>query len=126
MVGMLMQRGHRRIFHVVAIGLLLFYGVASGRSFVPQLCKSLSDLGNGQKVSILTSTTCCKMPGNETASNKSCALCTLVCSLAEPVSYVSFSNLFSGVDERSSLEPVVYVPEHIWTPASLRGPPVTV
>ena len=125
-IRMLMRKGHRRLFHVVALGLLLFYGVASGRGFFPQLCNSLSAIGNGQDVSVLTSSSCCRMPGDETSGAKSCALCTLVCSLAEPVTYISFSELFSGVDERIALEPLVYVPKHTWTPASLRGPPVTV
>ena len=121
-----MFRKHMRFIQVMSIGLLLFYGIASGRGLFPQLCNSLSSIGNEQEVSVLTSSTCCRMPGEQASGNKSCALCTLVCSLAEPVTYISSSNLFSGVDERSALEPGMYIPEITWTPASLRGPPVTV
>jgi len=121
-----MFRKHKRFFQVMSIGLLLFYGIATGRGLFPQLCNSLSSIVNEQDVSVLTSSTCCRMPDAQASGNKSCALCTLVCTLAEPVTYISVSNLFSGVDELSTLEPGMYIHQITWTPASLRGPPVTV
>ena len=119
-----MQNRYRRFFQVIAIGLLLFYGVASGRSFFPELCNTLSSVGSKRAASI-SATSCCSVPGEATGS-KQCALCTLVSSLAEPVAYTSFALLFEGVGASNSPEPVAYVPVHVWNPASLRGPPVAV
>ena len=121
MVGM---NRHIRFFQVITIGLLLFYGVASARSFFPELCNTLSSVG-GKRVASVSATSCCSVPGESTGS-KQCALCTLVSSLEEPVTYTSFALLFVGVGASNSPEPVAYVPVYAWNPASLRGPPVVV
>ena len=114
---------YSRFLKFTAVGLLLFYGLALGRSLVPELCATLSAVEGDGGASISAFSMCCA--GEEGVAGQPCALCSLVCSLSEPVSYVSFALLFENYDTSNALEPLACRPQHLWSPASLRGPPST-
>lgn len=119
---MFMGRVHTRSLKFLAFALLLFYGVACGRSLVPELCNTLSALSNERAVPVLTTATCCRVPGE--ATGQPCALCSLVASLAEPVTYVVYEVAFERCDTRVAQEALGYLAQPTWEPASLRGPPL--
>lgn len=121
---MLSLSRHSRYFKITAIALLLFYGVASGRSFVPELCNTLSSMGAAREASISSFSTCCAVPDG--SQGKSCPLCTLVCSLSEPVQYVSVPLLPENYDTSNGQAPSAFESQNLWNPASLRGPPTPV
>ncbi len=126
---MIRNTRNSHIFRGVALALLAFYGIATGRSLIPGLCASLA-AAEGRANAESTHSCCNSVPlSSKTISvapetYATCALCNLTESVSNTNVYsyeVPAQLVVDSVDALLMKTPVLPT---VWTPAALRAPPV--
>lgn len=116
----------------ITLALILFYGIATGRSLLPGLCSTLSALDRDQ--TILESTDpCCAIAYQESdqpelhAPSKAyatCALCSLVQAHSQPITYVALESSALNPESPVAIDHAAPALQDVWSPAALRAPPI--
>ncbi len=129
---MIFRTSHIRLFKSLTLALLAFYGMATGRSLLPDLCTTLASR-NDRHEAAETAEACCASSRDSSKADRigapvnlyaTCALCNLTESLSNPIVYSHELLAHIEVEPANTLAAAEPSLPHVWTPAALRAPPV--